>query len=125
MAPTQVKYPLRAALRTGAAALLAVATIAPLAWAVVVDELTKANIAIPPSITSFMATVLAAFVAVTAIFTRIMAIPQVAELMTRVLNSWLGCSRSSRDTVPASSATAASLSLVASDTAVTSAACVE
>ena len=86
MIPTQVKYPLRAALRTGAAALLAVATITPLAWAFLFNALTKAGIAIPPSITSFMATVLAAFVAVTAIFTRIMAIPQVAELMTRVMN---------------------------------------
>lgn len=38
----------------------------------------------------------------------------------RVANSWLGCSRSSSETVPLSSPTATSFSLVASARAVTS-----
>lgn len=84
--PTQVRYPLRAALRTGLAGLIAVSIIGPLAWAIIMEELAEAGFTIPAAITSFMATALAAVVALAAIVTRIMAIPQVSDLMTRVLN---------------------------------------
>ncbi|MDO5534374.1 MAG: hypothetical protein Q4F65_06965 [Propionibacteriaceae bacterium] len=83
-APTQVRYPWRAAIRTVLAHLLAAAVVLPIAWGIVVDELQTAGIVLPEGVGSTVAWLLGVLVAVSGIVTRVMAIPQVSSALTRL-----------------------------------------
>ena len=83
-APTQVQHPWRATLRTGVAVLLGLAVVLPAIWAIIGDELAMAGWVIPEPVSVVVATVIAAVVAAASIITRIMAIPQVSDWLTKV-----------------------------------------
>ena len=81
--PTQVAYPWRAAVRTMLAVLLGVGIVAPVAWLIVSEELERQQLVLPPGVTAAVAYGLAVLAVITASITRIMAIPQVSDLLTR------------------------------------------
>ena len=83
-APTQVQHPWRATLRTGVAVLLGLAVVLPAIWAIIGDELAMAGWVIPEPVSVVVATVIAAVVAAASVVTRIMAIPQVSDWLTKV-----------------------------------------
>ena len=83
-APTQVAYPWRATLRTGLAVLLGLAVVLPAVWAIIGDELAAVGWTIPEPVSVVVATVIAAVVAAASVVTRIMAIPQVSDWLTKV-----------------------------------------
>ena len=79
--PTQVRFPLRAMLRTALAVVLALGIVVPLAVEVILDEWAKAA-PVPEGARAWLLGASAAIVAVSSALTRIMAIPTV--------NDWLG-----------------------------------
>ena len=81
--PTQVAHPWRAAVRTMLAVLLGVGIVAPVAWLIVSEELERQQLTLPPGVTAAVAYGLAVLAVITASITRIMAIPQVSDLLTR------------------------------------------
>ena len=81
--PTQVAYPWRATVRTMLAVLLGVGIVAPVAWLIVSEELERQQLVLPPGVTAAVAYGLAVLAVITASITRIMAIPQVSDLLTR------------------------------------------
>ena len=81
--PTQVAYPWRATVRTMLAVLLGVGIVAPVAWLIVSEELERQQLTLPPGVTAAVAYGLAVLAVITASITRIMAIPQVSDLLTR------------------------------------------
>ena len=83
-AATQVEHPWRATLRTGVAVLLGLAVVLPAVWAIIGDELAAVGWTIPEPVSVVVATVIAAVVAAASIVTRIMAIPQVSDWLTRL-----------------------------------------
>lgn len=82
--PTQVLYPWRAALRTGLAVLLTAAIVVPIVWSIVQEELAVAGVVIPEGVVSTIGASIAILLAVSAIITRVMAIPAVSDMLTRV-----------------------------------------
>ena len=80
-APTQVRFPLRAMLRTALAVILAFGIVVPLAVEIILDEWAKAA-PVPEGARAWLLGASAAIVAVSSALTRIMAIPTV--------NDWLG-----------------------------------
>lgn len=82
--PTQVAHPWRATVRTVIAYLLAAGIVVPAAWAIVGDELAKAGLILPPEVVAAVASVLAVLAVITGALTRIMALPRVADWMTRL-----------------------------------------
>ena len=81
--PTQVAHPWRAAVRTMLAVILGVGIVAPVAWLIVSEELERQQLVLPPGVTAAVAYGLAVLAVITASITRIMAIPQVSDLLTR------------------------------------------
>ena len=81
--PTQVAYPWRAAVRTMLAVLLGVGIVAPVAWLIVREELERQQLVLPPGVVAAVAYGLAVLAVITSSITRIMAIPQVSDLLTR------------------------------------------
>ena len=81
--PTQVAYPWRATVRTMLAVILGVGIVAPVAWLIVSEELERQQLVLPPGVTAAVAYGLAVLAVITASITRIMAIPQVSDLLTR------------------------------------------
>ena len=79
--PTQVRFPLRAVLRTALAVILAFGIVVPLAVEIILDEWAKAA-PVPEGARAWLLGASAAIVAVSSALTRIMAIPTV--------NEWLG-----------------------------------
>lgn len=79
--PTQVRFPLRAMLRTALAVILALGIVVPLAVEIILDEWAKAA-PVPEGARAWMLGSSAAIVAVSSALTRVMAIPTV--------NAWLG-----------------------------------
>lgn len=79
--PTQVRFPLRAMLRTALAVILALGVVVPLSVEIILDEWAKAA-TVPEGARAWLLGASAAVVAVSAALTRIMAIPAV--------NDWLG-----------------------------------
>lgn len=80
-APTQVRFPLRAMLRTALAVVLALGVVVPLSVEIILDEWAKAA-TVPEGARAWLLGASAAIVAVSATLTRVMAIPTV--------NDWLG-----------------------------------
>ena len=83
-AATQVEHPWRATVRTGVAVLLGLAVVLPAVWAIIGAELASAGWTIPEPVSVVVATVIAAVVAAASIITRVMAIPQVSDWLTRL-----------------------------------------
>ena len=83
-APTQVAYPWRATLRTGVAVLLGLAVVLPAVWAIIGDELAAVGWMIPEPVSVVVATVITAVVVAASVVTRVMAIPQVSDWLTRL-----------------------------------------
>ena len=81
--PTQVAYPWRATVRTMLAVLLGVGIVAPVAWLIVREELERQQLTLPPGVVAAVAYGLAVLAVITSSITRIMAIPQVSDLLTR------------------------------------------
>ena len=81
--PTQVRYPWRATMRTMLAILLGVGIVAPVAWLIVREELERQQLTLPPGVVAAVAYGLAVLAVITSSITRIMAIPQVSDLLTR------------------------------------------
>ena len=82
-APTQVRFPLRAMLRTALAVVLALGIVVPLAVEVILDEWAKAA-PVPEGARAWLLGASAAIVAVSSALTRIMAIPTVNEWLSKV-----------------------------------------
>ena len=82
--PTQVLYPWRAAVRTGLAVLVGLSVVLPVAWGIIGDELAKHGWQVPEPVAAFVAALIAVVSVAAGIVTRIMAIPQVSDLLTRV-----------------------------------------
>ena len=82
--PTQVQHPWRATLRTGVAVLLGILVTIPLVWAIIGDELAAVGWTIPEPVSVVVATVITAVVVAASVVTRIMAIPQVSDWLTRL-----------------------------------------
>ena len=83
-APTQVRYPWRAAVRTGLAVLVGLSVVLPIVWAIVNEELARQGWAVSAPVAAFVATLIASVSVAASIVTRVMAIPQVSDLLTRV-----------------------------------------
>ena len=81
--PTQVAHPWRATVRTLLAVLLGVGIVAPIAWLIVREELERQQLVLPPGVVAAVAYGLAVLAVITSSITRIMAIPQVSDLLTR------------------------------------------
>ena len=81
--PTQVRYPWRAAVRTALAVLVGLSLVLPIAWGIVNDELARAGWVLTEPVTAAVVAVIAGVSAAAGIVTRIMAIPQVSDLLTR------------------------------------------
>ncbi len=81
--PTQVRFPLRAMLRTALAVILALGIVVPLAIEIILDEWAKAA-PVPEGARTWLLGASAAIVAVSATLTRVMAIPTVNEWLGRV-----------------------------------------
>ena len=81
--PTQVRYPWRAAVRTALAVLVGLSLVLPIAWGIVNDELAKAGWVVTEPVAAVVVAVIAGVSAAAGIVTRIMAIPQVSDLLTR------------------------------------------
>ena len=81
--PTQVRFPLRAMLRTALAVVLALGIVVPLSVEIILDEWAKAA-PVPEGARAWLLGASAAIVAVSAALTRIMAIPTVNEWLSRV-----------------------------------------
>lgn len=81
--PTQVRYPWRAAVRTALAVLVGLSIVLPIAWQIVGDELAKHGWSVPDNVAAVAAVVIASVSVAAGIVTRIMAIPQVSDLLTR------------------------------------------
>ena len=82
--PTQVRFPMRAAVRTALAVLVGMSLVLPIAWGIVNDELARHGWVVSAPVAATVATLIAAVSAAAGIVTRVMAIPQVSELLTRV-----------------------------------------
>ena len=83
-APTQVAYPWRATLRTGLAVLLGILVTIPLVWAIVGDELAAVGWAVPEPWAAIITAIVTGCVMTSSAITRIMAIPQVSDWLTRL-----------------------------------------
>ena len=83
-AATQVQYPWRAAIRTGVAVLVSLATVLPIGWRIIVEEVERAGWTVPAPLGLIVAAVIGGVSVAAAIVTRIMAIPQVSDLLTRL-----------------------------------------
>ena len=81
--PTQVAHPWRATVRTLLAVILGVGIVAPVAWLIVREELERQQLTLPPGVVAAVAYGLAVLAVITSSITRIMAIPQVSDLLTR------------------------------------------
>ena len=81
--PTQVRFPWRAAVRTALAVLVGMSLVLPVAWGIVNDELARHGWVVSAPVAATVATLIAAVSAAAGIVTRIMAIPQVSDLLTR------------------------------------------
>ena len=81
--PTQVRFPMRAAVRTALAVLVGMSLVLPIAWGIVNDELARHGWVVSAPVAATVATLIAAVSAAAGIVTRIMAIPQVSDLLTR------------------------------------------
>ena len=81
--PTQVRYPWRAAVRTALAVLVGLSLVLPIAWGIVNDELARAGWVLTDPVAAVVVAVIAGVSAAAGIVTRIMAIPQVSDLLTR------------------------------------------
>ena len=81
--PTQVRHPWRAAARTALAVLVGLSIVLPIAWQIVGDELAKHGWSVPDNVAAVAAVVIASVSVAAGIVTRIMAIPQVSDLLTR------------------------------------------
>ena len=81
--PTQVRYPWRAAVRTALAVLVGLSLVLPIAWGIVNEELARAGWVLTEPVTAAVVAVIAGVSAAAGIVTRIMAIPQVSDLLTR------------------------------------------
>ena len=81
--PTQVRYPWRAAVRTALAVLVGLSLVLPAAWGIVNEELAKHGWVVSAPVAAFVATLIALVSVAAGIVTRIMAIPQVSDLLTR------------------------------------------
>ena len=82
--PTQIAHPWRATMRTLLAILLGVGIVAPVAWLIVREELERQQLTLPPGVVAAVAYGLAVLAVITSSITRVMAIPQVSDLLTRV-----------------------------------------
>ena len=82
--PTQVEHPWRATLRTGVAVLLGLAVVLPAIWAIIGDELAAVGWAVPEPWAAIIAAVVTGCVVASSAITRIMAIPQVSDWLTRL-----------------------------------------
>ena len=82
--PTQVEHPWRATLRTGVAVLLGLAVVLPAIWAIIGDELAAVGWAVPEPWAAIIAAVVTGCVVASSAITRIMAIPQVSDWLTKV-----------------------------------------
>ena len=80
---TQVRYPWRAAVRTALAVLVGLSLVLPIAWGIVNDELARAGWVLTEPVTAAVVAVIAGVSAAAGIVTRIMAIPQASDLLTR------------------------------------------
>lgn len=83
VAPTQVRYPLRAALRTTLAIIVGVGVGLPIAWGIAQETLAAY---LTPEQVAAVAWTVGLVVAISTTVTRIMAIPVVNDLLTRYLN---------------------------------------
>ncbi len=81
--PTQIAHPWRAAVRTALAVLVGLSIVLPIAWQIVGDELAKHGWSVPDNVAAVAAVVIASVSVAAGIVTRIMAIPQVSDLLTR------------------------------------------
>ena len=79
--PTQVAHPIRAVLRTAVAVIVTLATILPVAWSIIGEELANAGVVIPDNVGAVVAGAIALVVAVSGILTRIMALPAVDDML--------------------------------------------
>lgn len=84
-AATQVAHPWRATVRTlfaaAVGAILTVALIVPAVWPIVVEELARQGLALPEQVTRVAGLVVAIAAALTAIVTRVMALPGIDRLL--------------------------------------------
>lgn len=78
--PTQARYPWRAALRTALAVIVGGAIVLPVAWTILAEALAPY---IADEVLSSIGWTVGGIVAVATAITRIMAIPQVNDLLTR------------------------------------------
>ena len=83
-APTQVQHPWRATLRTGLAVLLGILVTIPLVWAIIGDELAAVGWAVPEPWAAIIAAIVTGCVVAASAITRIMAIPAVSDVLTRL-----------------------------------------
>ena len=81
--PTQVAYPWRAAVRTALAVLVGLSLVLPIAWGIVNEELARQGWVVTEPVAAVVVAVIAGVSAAAGIVTRIMAIPQVSDLLTR------------------------------------------
>ena len=80
---TQVRYPWRAAVRTALAVLVGLSVVLPIVWGIVSDELARQGWAVSDNAAAVVAGIIAAVSVAAGIVTRVMAIPQVSDLLTR------------------------------------------
>ena len=83
-APTQVQHPWRATVRTGVDVLLGILVTTPLVWAIIGDELAAVGWAVPEPWAAIIAAVVTGCVVASSAITRIMAIPAVSDVLTRL-----------------------------------------
>ena len=83
---TQVAYPWRAAIRTFVAVLVGLGITTPIVWAIILEETAKAGLVIPPSVGNVVGAGLAILAVIVGVVTRVMAIPTVNDVLTKVLD---------------------------------------
>ena len=83
LAPTQTRYPWRAAVRTALAYIAGAGIVVPLLWAAAQETL---GVYLSPTVIAALAWTVGLILAASAFVTRIMAIPAVNDWLTRVLN---------------------------------------
>jgi hypothetical protein len=82
--PTQVLHPWRTTLRTIVWLVIALAPTVPTLWAIVVDEVTKAGLTLPPAFAASVGIGIAVIVAVVGIVQRVVLIPAVAAIIATI-----------------------------------------
>lgn len=81
---TQSQHPARTVLRTLVQVGIPLALAVPIVWQIITSELERNGVAVPDQLAAVMGAIILGIGIVTAVVTRIMAIPAVNDLLQRI-----------------------------------------